>query len=77
MNTRDITSKAVVVARYREYYKTDKYLGGLIKVTRLEYSDRFGQEVHITYPNPDKFDKIYVNGKEMMEVRPNTGREKK
>lgn len=67
-NIQDTSSKVTVVERFREYYKTNKYLGGLIKVNRVIYIDKIGQEVHIRVPGDrfsNKHDKFFINGSEV------------
>lgn len=65
MEIHDTSSRVAVVTRFREYYETDKYLGGLIKVNRLVYTEKFGQDVYIVLPNESvKFDKFFINGVE-------------
>lgn len=60
--------KVAVATKIREYYKTDKYLGGLIKITRTLHTEKMGQTINIYIPS-DKPDQIYING---VEVVPKT-----
>lgn len=54
--------KVAVATKIREYYKTDKYLGGLIKITRLLHVEKLGQTINIYLPTDFKYDEIYING---------------
>jgi hypothetical protein len=59
----DVETSVAVVDKIREYYSVDKRLGGLIKVTRLLYSDRAGHSVHIKVPeNFKEYDEYFING---------------
>jgi hypothetical protein len=57
--------KVVVATKVRESYKTDKYLGGLIKITRLIHVEKMSQRVDIYLPADLKFDEFYINGVEV------------
>ena len=58
-----------VIEGYREYTKVNKYLAGLIKVSRLSYIEKIGQEVHIRVPEEiSEHDKFYINGIEFKSV---------
>lgn len=63
--------------KMREYYKVDQYLGGLIKVKRVVYSERVGQEVNINIPNLSQYDNIYINGVEYAPTPSSQARESK
>lgn len=53
-----------VYDKVREYYKADKYLGGLIKVFRSIHLDRMGRTVAIIIPKLEREDIITINGVE-------------
>lgn len=53
---------ATVATKVREFYKTDSYLGGMIKIDRLLNTEKIGTEVHIYYPKLDRYDEVFVNG---------------
>jgi hypothetical protein len=54
--------KVGVFDKVREYYREDKYLGGLIKVFKTEHMDRIGREVAIIIHELDRYDLIKING---------------
>lgn len=51
-----------VYDKVREYYKADKYLGGLIKIFRTIHADRIGRTIAIIIPQLDRYDVITING---------------
>lgn len=62
--------KVAVATKIREYYKTDDYLGGLIKITRLLHTDKLGQTINVYIPTDLMHDDIYINGIEFAPQEP-------
>jgi hypothetical protein len=62
-----------VVRKMRDYYVTDKYLGGLIKVHRIISTEKIGEEVQIYYEKLNYQDEVFVNG---VKYVPNTNNTK-
>lgn len=65
MATHDMDKVDVgVYDKVREYYKADKYLGGLIKVFRSVHFDRMGRTIAVIIPKLEREDVITINGVE-------------
>lgn len=65
MMNNDINQVYVVVYdKVREYFKVDRYLGGLIKVFVSDHVEKLGREIAIVAPNLDRHDVIKINGVE-------------
>lgn len=57
--------KANVYERYRYTYKTNKHLGGLIKITKTLDVKRVGCDINIEIPKLIDYDRVYINGREV------------
>lgn len=55
-----------VYDKVKEYYKVDKYLGGLIKVFKSVHVEKIGREIQIIIPKLEREDIVKVNGVEYM-----------
>ena len=56
-----------VYDKVRVFYKTNKYLGGLIKTFVESHTDRIGRTISIVIPELDKDDVIKINGVEVKD----------
>lgn len=60
-----------ITTKYRDRIETNKYLGGMVQVSRVVSTEKLGDDLIIKAPNVDK---VYINGIEY--VRINTRKEK-
>ena len=57
-----ISPKVSVAEKIKEYYKVNKYLGGLIKVTEVLRTESMGREICVFIPELNKHDVLLING---------------